>query len=104
MRPPGSRRRPQAERAVDMHPRAGVVGDITNFGGGIASARVDVSCLNADDRGADDRRQSVRHHSSLPVGRNANHTITSESQERQRTQQRRVDFIADDDRDRRRAE
>ena len=87
---------PQAERPVDMHPRTALARPFDDLGERIERAGVDFAGLSADD----DRPLNVGkfrgNHAALIVGRNAYHSITAKTDERQRLQQRRVGLLASD--------
>src|SRR5450432_2434225 len=75
-------RAPQAERSVDVNPGASVAGARAYLFGGIESAGVDVSGLQADDGVVIEWRQGVGAHPSLAVGGNGDHAGATQAYHR----------------------
>src|SRR5437773_10614952 len=95
-------RRPEAEGAVYVDPRAPLVSTRADVSGGIEGSGVHVARLNADDRAVVERRQRVGTHATLSVDRHAMDTLAAEPKQPQRFQQRDMDLAADNDSERRR--
>ncbi len=92
-------RRPQAERAIDVQPRAVRRGEIGDGVDRIERARVHVAGLRADNRRAalrlQRRGQRIRLHPALIVGCDAHQLARAESDQPQRADRGRVHFVAD---------
>src|SRR6187200_2723529 len=104
MRPRRSRVRPQPERTIHVHPRAGAVRLRHDLLCRIESAGVHVAGLDADDRVIVEWRQRIGAHASLIVHWHPHHTIASEAEQAKRFEHADVHFLADDDSDGWRAE
>ena len=96
--------RPESERAIDVHPRAGGSRARDNVGERIERAGVHVAGLQTDDRPIVERGQRVGAHAALPIGGDARDAGAAEAEHAERLERGDVDFVTDDDGDRRRAE
>ena len=101
---PWRRSGPEAERPVDVHPRAAFVCAPADLDGRIECAGIHVASLNADDGASVEIRQRIRAHPALSIDSDALDTLPAQSQQPQRFQQRDMYFVADDDAERRRLE
>ena len=104
LRARGSRRGPEAERAVNVHPCARGVRLRANLRNGVERARVHVARLHAHDGRTGNRRQFFQAQAALSVDRHLHDPAASEAEHAERFCDRWMHFLADDDGDRRRAE
>ncbi len=106
---PGRRGCPQPEGAVDVEPGVrSLAHGVDDLRQRIEGAGVHVAGLGADDRRAVEASQRlaqrVRAHPALLVGRDAVDPLPPEAEHLERDEDRDVGLVADDDRDRRRAD
>ncbi len=95
---------PQPERTVDVHPCACISRLRADFLRGIEGAGVDVARLHADDGVLIECGQGIGTHASLAIGRNGDHAGAAEAQHVECFEHGDVNFLADDDANRRSSE
>src|SRR5579864_9660631 len=85
-------RRPEAESAIDVHPRAVPVGAVADLRGRVERSAIDVARLNANDRAVVECGQGFGPHPALPIHRDSNDPAPSQPYQTERLDQRQVDL------------
>src|SRR5580704_10805910 len=86
---------PETEGAVDMNPCTHLMRNVADLTDWIGGASIHVTGLDTDDRGPRYARQKRWLHASLRVSGNDMHTASSEPEQRQGFEHRRVNLFAD---------
>src|SRR5436853_139332 len=102
--PSRSRRRPQPECPINMHPGTLVPGAPADPGDRIEGTGVHIAGLHAHDGALGDRRKLLEPHPSLGIAGHAHHPLAPKTSHRQGLLHTRVDLLAHHDGDRRCAE
>ena len=104
MREAGCGSRPQAERAIDMHPGARLMGARANFAPGSNAPVFTLPACTQTIVAGGQARQRIDAHPAPIVGRHPHDAPPAEPQHAQCFQDRDVDFLPDDHLNRWRAE
>jgi hypothetical protein len=86
--------RPKTKCSVNVNPRASLACLPADFSSRVERAGVHIAGLDANEGHFIQRRKCVRPHSALAVYGYPVNAVTTEAYERQRLEDRRMDFVA----------